>query len=213
MNPRLIKGAVFAVAATPALLLIGDALGDRLGANPIQKITEITGDWTLRFLLITLAVTPLRRLTGWNAVIGYRRMLGLFAFFYGTLHFSTYVVLDQFFAIDMIAADIVKRPYITVGFTGFVLMVPLAITSTAGWIRRLGGRRWRWLHRLVYLSATAGVVHYLWLVKADTSRPLRYALILGLLLGLRAAWALRERARRPVRRVPLTGTASRSEPA
>jgi sulfoxide reductase heme-binding subunit YedZ len=184
---------LFAAALVPFALIVARAFTGGLGANPIDKVTDITGTWTLRFLLVTLAVTPLRRLTGWNEVISLRRMMGLFAFFYGTLHALTYVVLDQFFAFDLIVKDVAKRPFITAGFTAFVLLVPLAVTSTAGWIRRLGGRRWQRLHRLAYVSATAGVVHYYWLVKADTSRPLRYASVLALLLGLRAAWWWRSR--------------------
>ena len=133
----------------------------------------------MRFLTLTLLVTPLRKWTGWNPLIRFRRMLGLFAFFYGTLHFLTYLVLDQFFDFDEIVADIVKRPFITVGFTAFVLMIPLALTSTAGWIRRLGGKRWNLLHKLVYLSAIGGVVHYWWLVKSDISRPARYGAIVA----------------------------------
>jgi len=194
MRLRYIKLLVFVASISPAAWLVWGALTDGLGANPIDAITDTTGDWTLRFLLISLAVTPLRRLTGWNQVIGLRRMLGLFAFCYATLHFGTYLVLDQFFAFEYIVQDIAKRPYITVGFTAFVLMVPLAITSTKGWIRRLG-RRWQQLHRLVYVSACAGVVHYLWLVKLDTSRPLRYAAALAVLLGLRGWWTLQRRSR------------------
>lgn len=195
---RLVKPALFVGAAAPALWVAYAALAGGLGANPIDKITDTTGVWTLRLLLATLAVTPVRRLTGWNELIGVRRMLGLFAFFYGSLHFATYLVLDQFFAFDFIVADVAKRPFITAGFTGFALMVPLAVTSTAAMIRRLGGRRWQRLHRLAYLSATAGVVHYYWLVKSDTTRPLRYATVLLVLLGVRAAWALRPAlARRP----------------
>jgi sulfoxide reductase heme-binding subunit YedZ len=194
---RALRAALFVAALLPAAGLAWGAATDSLGANPIDKITDETGTWTLRFLLVTLAITPLRRLSGWNDVIRFRRMAGLFAFFYGGLHLATYGVLDQFFAIDAIAADIAKRPYITVGFTGFVLMVPLAVTSTAGWIRRLGGRRWQRLHRLVYVSAAAGVVHYLWLVKADTTRPLRYAAVLGVLLAARLVWL--RRGRRPTR--------------
>jgi sulfoxide reductase heme-binding subunit YedZ len=182
---RVLKPAAFVLAFGPFAWLVWSAVAGRLGVNPIDKITDETGTWTLRFLMLTLAVTPLRRITGWNDAIRFRRMLGLFAFFYGTLHFFTYLVLDQFFALSLIAKDIAKRPYITVGFTGLMLMVPLAATSTAAMIRRLGGRRWRQLHRLVYASAAAGVVHYLWLVKADTSRPLRYGAILGVLLAIR----------------------------
>jgi sulfoxide reductase heme-binding subunit YedZ len=190
-----LKGAVFVACLVPLLALVWRALTGGLSANPIDNITDVTGTWTLRFVMITLAVTPLRRLTGWNALIQLRRMLGLFAFFYGCLHFSTYVVLDHFFDLDAIVADIAKRPYVTVGFTGFVLMIPLALTSTAGWIRRLGGRNWQRLHRLIYFTGIAGVVHYLWLVKADTTRPLRYAAILAVLLGLRMIWALQKRLR------------------
>lgn len=181
---RVWKPLVFGVCLTPALLLVAKASASGLGVNPIEYVTKETGTWTLRLLMATLAVTPLRRLTGWHALIRFRRMLGLFAFFYALLHFSTYVVLDQFFALDEIVVDVAKRPYITVGFTAFVLLIPLAVTSTEAWIRRLG-RRWQHLHRLIYLSATAAVVHYLWLVKADLRRPLIYASILAVLLGLR----------------------------
>lgn len=180
---------MFAAALGPAAYLAYGVFADTLGANPIDAITDETGTWTLRFLVLTLLVTPLRRVTGWNALVKYRRMLGLFAFFYGTLHFLTYIWLDQFFDVGEIAKDIAKRPFITVGFTAFVLMVPLALTSTAGWIRRLGGRKWNLLHRLVYVSAVAGVVHYLWLVKADISRPVRYGVIVATLLAARAWWA------------------------
>ena len=196
---QVLKAAVFVAATMPLVLLVARAFTGGLGANPIDEVTDETGTWTLRFLLLTLAVTPLRRLTGWNEVIGLRRMLGLFAFFYATLHFCTYLVLDQFFAFDLIVKDVAKRPFITAGFTGFVLMVPLAVTSTARWIRRLGGPRWQRLHRLVYVSAAAGVVHYYWLVKADTTRPLRYAVVLAVLLGLRVAWSWQSRTAARVR--------------
>jgi sulfoxide reductase heme-binding subunit YedZ len=186
---KALKPIVFAAALGPAAYLAYGVFADTLGANPIDAITDETGTWTLRFLVLTLLVTPLRRVTGWNALVKYRRMLGLFAFFYGTLHFLTYIWLDQFFDVGEIAKDIAKRPFITVGFTAFVLMVPLALTSTAGWIRRLGGRKWNLLHRLVYVSAVAGVVHYLWLVKADISRPVRYGVIVAILLAARAWWA------------------------
>ena len=177
----------------PVFWLAYAAFTDALGANPIETITNETGVWTLRFLAVTLAITPLRKLTRWNVLIRYRRMFGLFAFFYGCLHFLTYVWLDQFFAIEDIVEDVAKRPFITVGFTAFVLMIPLAVTSTAGWIRRLGGRRWNLLHRLVYLSGIFGVIHYLWLVKADTSRPIRYGVIIGSLLLARVFLAWRGR--------------------
>lgn len=181
---RLVKPIVFVAALGPAALLVRGALLGELGANPIEAITHETGLWTLRFLLITLAVTPVRRITGWHAVIRLRRMLGLFGFFYVCLHFLTYLVLDQFFAFDAIIADIAKRPYITVGFAGFVLLVPLAATSTARMIRRLG-KRWQRLHRLIYVAAFCGVLHYLWLVKADLRDPRVYSITLAVLLGMR----------------------------
>ena len=190
---RLIKPAVFVACLIPVVWLTYAAFTDALGANPIETITNETGVWTLRFLAVTLAITPLRKLTRWNVLIRYRRMFGLFAFSYGCLHFLTYVWLDQFFAIEDIVEDVAKRPFITVGFTAFVLMFPLAVTSTAGWIRRLGGRRWNLLHRLVYLSGIFGVIHYLWLVKADTSRPIRYGVIIGSLLLARLLLAWRGR--------------------
>ena len=190
---RVLKPLLFAACLGPFLLLVanGFGIGGSLGANPIDKITDVTGTWTLRFVLITLAVTPLRRLTGWNLLIRFRRMLGLFAFFYGSMHFLTWSVLDQGLALQFIGADIAKRPYITVGFLGFSLMIPLAITSTAGWIRRLGGKRWQLLHRAIYLTAVCGVIHYLWLVKSDINRPLTYGAILAVLLGIRVWYAWR----------------------
>jgi len=193
---RGLKVGAFIAALAPAVYLAYGVAAGALGANPIDAVTDETGTWTLRFLVLTLLVTPLRTWTGWNALVRFRRMLGLFAFFYGTLHFLTYLVLDQFFVIDAIVADIVKRPFITVGFAAFLLMVPLAVTSTAGWIRRLGGRRWNLLHKLVYLSAIGGVVHYWWLVKSDISRPARYAVIVAVLLLARVWFAhVRHRAR------------------
>ena len=182
---RWLKPAVFLLCLVPLGLLAIDAFNDGLTANPIEYITRTTGIWTLRLVMVTLAVTPLRKLFGWNYLARVRRMLGLFTFFYATLHFTTYVWLDQFFDIASILADIPKRPFILAGFTAFVLFIPLAITSTAGWVKRMGGKRWQLLHRLVYVSAIAGVVHYLWLVKADTSRPLIYGGILAVLLGYR----------------------------
>jgi sulfoxide reductase heme-binding subunit YedZ len=199
----VIKPIVFAAALTPVALLAAAALDvyGTLGANPIDKITDVTGIWALRFVLLTLAVTPLRRLTGWNALVRFRRPFGLFAFFYAALHFSTWLVLDQFFAWEFILKDIAKRPYITVGFIGFVLMIPLALTSTAGWIRRLGGRRWNLLHRLVYLTGIAGVIHYWWLVKVVTSSQIAYMAILVTLLGIRV-WFAFARPRVAVRATP-----------
>jgi sulfoxide reductase heme-binding subunit YedZ len=185
---------VFVAGLAPVAYLAWRAATDGLGANPIEAITLFTGRWTLRFLLVTLAVTPLRRVTGWHEAIRYRRMLGLFTFFYAALHFGTYIVLDQFFAWAFILKDIAKRPYITVGFSAFVLMVPLALTSTKGWIRRLG-RRWQVLHRLVYVSAVFGVVHFFWKVKADTRDPFIYAAILAGLLAVRLWFWFRARTR------------------
>ncbi|MFO1351142.1 MAG: protein-methionine-sulfoxide reductase heme-binding subunit MsrQ [Gammaproteobacteria bacterium] len=178
------KPILFIVALLPLGRLIGWAVNDGLGANPVETITRYTGDWTLRFLLITLAVTPLRQLTGWNWLQRFRRMLGLFAFFYVCLHFTTFLVFDHFFDLQGIMEDIVKRPYITVGFTAFVLLIPLAVTSTNAMMKRLG-RRWQKLHRLVYGIAVLGVLHYLWLVKADISEPLIYGTMLALLLAYR----------------------------
>jgi sulfoxide reductase heme-binding subunit YedZ len=185
LSSRWIKAPVFALCLGPLFALGWLALTDRLGANPIELVTHSTGDWTLRFLLIGLAITPLRKLLGWPELIRFRRMLGLFAFFYGVLHLTTYLWLDKFFDWPEILKDVAKRPFITAGFLGFVLLVPLAVTSTAGWIRRLGGARWRLLHRLVYVSAIAGVAHYYWLVKSDIRGPLSYACILGALLAYR----------------------------
>jgi methionine sulfoxide reductase heme-binding subunit len=187
---RWFKPVALLTCLTPLALLGWKAYNHALGANPIEVITHATGDWTLRFLLITLAVTPVRKLTGQLWLIRYRRMFGLFAFFYGTLHFLTYVWLDKFFDLHEMLHDIAKRKFITVGFTGFVLLVPLALTSTKGWIIRLGGKRWQALHRLIYFSAIAGVIHYWWLVKADIHLPLEYAAVLTMLLGYRiAVWA------------------------
>ncbi len=182
---RIIKPALFCAALVPLAWLGWDALHDDLGANPIQEISHRTGDWTLRFLLLTLAITPLRRLTGWRTLIRLRRMLGLYAFFYACLHFLTYIGLDQFFDLATIAVDVAKHPYVLVGFTCFLLLIPLAATSTDGMMRRLGGRRWQRLHRLVYVIAVGGVVHFLWLVKSDLRQPLLYGVVLALLLGYR----------------------------
>jgi sulfoxide reductase heme-binding subunit YedZ len=179
-----LKLAVFLACLVPTAQLIYNALTDNLGANPIEAITRFTGSWTLIFLLITLSVTPLRKISGWNQLIKFRRMLGLFAFFYAVVHFATYIVLDHFFDFQAILKDIIKRPYVTAGFTSLVLMVPLAITSTTGMIRRLG-RRWQQLHRLVYFAAIGGVIHFYWLVKADIRRPVMYGSVLALLLGYR----------------------------
>ncbi|HVN06058.1 MAG TPA: protein-methionine-sulfoxide reductase heme-binding subunit MsrQ [Bryobacteraceae bacterium] len=197
---RWIKIPVFLLCLVPVALLIWKGFQQDLGANPIEFITHATGDWTIRFLCITLAVTPLRRLLGLPDLIRFRRMLGLFAFFYGCLHFMTYLWLDKFFDLSEIVKDVWKRPFITAGFLGFVAMIPLAITSTTGWIRRLGGRRWNLLHRLIYVSACAGVIHYYWLVKSDVRLPLLYASIVGVLLAYRVIAAQIKPARvRPAR--------------
>jgi sulfoxide reductase heme-binding subunit YedZ len=186
---RYYKPVVFAACLLPLARLGWKAFQGDLGANPIEVITHSTGLWTLIFLLITLSITPLRKLTSQPWLIRFRRMLGLFAFFYGSLHFLTYFWLDKFFDFNDILKDVYKRPFITVGFTAFVLMIPLAVTSTRGWIRRLGGKRWNLLHKLIYLSAAAGVIHFLWLVKKDLTEPIRYAIVLGILLGYRLfAW-------------------------
>ncbi len=188
---RRFKPFVFLACLLPLARLGWKAYMGLLGANPIEVITHSTGDWTLIFLLITLAVTPLRKLTGQPWLIRYRRMFGLFAFFYVTLHFLTYIWLDKFFNVHDMLADIAKRKFITVGFTGFVLLIPLALTSTSGWIRRLGGKRWQALHRLIYAAAICGVIHYLWLVKADIRKPLQYGTVLAVLLGYRlVSWAV-----------------------
>ncbi len=176
------KVLVFTVCLLPLAVLGWRGLHADLTANPIEFITHATGDWTLRFLLITLSITPLRKLLGAPELIRFRRMLGLFAFFYACLHFTTYIWLDKFFDLSEMWKDIAKRKYITVGFSAFVLLIPLALTSTAASIRRLGGRRWRTLHRLIYVSAVLGVIHYYWLVKSAVLRPLAYGAILGLLL-------------------------------
>ena len=177
------------VCLLPLMRLIFLGIGGGLGANPIEFITHSTGTWTLVGLLVTLSVTPLRQLTGRADLIRYRRMLGLFTFFYACLHFVTYIWLDQFFDPAAIAKDVIKRPFITVGFTAFLLLIPLAVTSTHAMMRRLG-RRWQQLHRLIYLIALLGVIHYLWLVKKDLTEPLIYGAVLTLLLVVRLPWGV-----------------------
>jgi sulfoxide reductase heme-binding subunit YedZ len=194
MKLRLTKIAIFLAALIPLERLAWKALHGGLGANPIEVITHSTGDWTLRLVLVTLAVTPLRRLTGQYWLIGIRRMVGLFAFFYGTLHLTTYIWLDKFFDVHEMVKDIAKRPFITIGFSAFVLMIPLAATSTAWSIRRLGGKNWQRLHRLIYLTGILGVIHYIWLVKADKRKPLEYgALLFVLLLYRLGVWLYEKR--------------------
>ncbi len=183
---------VFVACLVPFLALLWGIFNQDLGANPVEHLTHRTGDWTLRFLLLTLAATPLRRLTGWSWPLRLRRMLGLFAFFYACLHFSIYAVLDLGLDAAFVAEDVLERPYITVGFTALVMLVPLAATSTKGMMRRLG-RRWKQLHRLVYVIAALGVLHFAWSVKADLREPLLYAAILALLLGARVWHVLQRR--------------------
>jgi sulfoxide reductase heme-binding subunit YedZ len=192
MKLRLLKIAIFPAALIPLGRLVWKYLHDGLGANPIEVITHSTGDWTLILILTTLCITPIRRITRQYWLIGVRRMVGLFAFFYGTLHFLTYIWLDKFFDVHEMSKDIVKRPFITVGFTAFVLMIPLALTSTAWSIRRLGGKNWQRLHRLIYLTGILGVVHYLWLVKADRRKPIEYGFLLSVLLLYRVGVWLSE---------------------
>lgn len=182
----IVKPAVFTAALVPVVGLTLAALTDRLGANPVETLTHETGTWALRILLVTLALTPIRKLTGWTLPVRVRRMLGLFAYFYICLHLLIYLVFDHFFAWADVVDDIIERPYITVGFLGFVLLTPLAATSTNAMIKRLGAKRWKRLHRLVYVAVGAGVVHFLWLVKADLREPLIYAALWVGLLTLRA---------------------------
>jgi sulfoxide reductase heme-binding subunit YedZ len=193
----VLKALVFCAALVPfASLSFSLAFDpDALGANPAEFITRSTGDWTLRFLLLTLAVTPLRKLTGWHALAHFRRMLGLYAFFYGVVHLSSYLTFDHASNVIDIVNDIAKRPFITVGFATLVLMLPLAATSTHAMVRRLGAKRWLALHRLVYVIAPLGVLHFWWMVKKDVTEPAVYALILTVLLGYRLAAKLAERRR------------------
>ncbi len=188
------KALVFILCLGPLARLIAGGILDRLGANPVELITRSTGTWTLTFVMVTLAVTPLRRLSGWHWLARLRRMFGLYAFFYASLHFTTYIWLDQYFDIAAIAKDVVKRPFITIGFGAFTMLLPLAATSTDAMVRRLGGRNWIALHRLVYVLAVCGVVHYWWLVKRDITLPAIYALVLAALLGYRVAASLKRRA-------------------
>jgi methionine sulfoxide reductase heme-binding subunit len=187
---KALKPLIFVLSLVPAAYLVFLGFTNNLGVNPAETLQLETGTWALRFLIATLTVTPLRRLTGWNRVISYRRMLGLFAFFYAFAHFLTYLILDQYFALDQMMADVVKRPFITMGFIAFVLMIPLALTSTKGWIRRLG-RRWQSLHRLIYVSAVAASIHYVWKVKVVLGAPVYYGLAVALLLGFRVLWSAR----------------------
>jgi len=183
---------VFLAALVPLALLIRGAITGNLGVNPAETIQLETGRWALKFLMLSLAITPLRRLTGWNVLIQFRRMLGLFAFFYAACHFLSYWSFDLGFAFSAMLADVLKRPFIALGFAALLLMVPLAVTSTKGWIRRMG-KRWAQLHRLVYLSATLAVLHFAFKVKVFTGDPVFYAVVLAVLLGFRVVWFLRQR--------------------
>ena len=182
---RVFKPVVWLACLTPGALLLYNGFQGELGANPVETITNTTGIWTLRLIVAGLAITPLRWATGFNQLINYRRAVGLFAFFYGTLHFLTYFILDHQLQFGGLWEDVVKRPYITAGFTALVLMIPLAVTSTTGWIRRMGGKRWNLLHRLVYITALAGVLHYFWKVKLDATYPVYYGLAVATLLSVR----------------------------
>lgn len=212
MKSSPLKPAAFLICLIPLGQLLYRAYMDDLGANPIDTITKFTGSWALFILLASLSVTPLRKITGQNELIKFRRMLGLFAFFYALLHFSTFLVLDHFFDFARIAKDIVKRPYVTAGFTAFVLMIPLAITSNSGMIRRLG-KRWQQLHYLVYAIGILGVIHFYWLVKSDITRPAQYGLVLASLLGFRIyyKWSAAPAPRR--RAVPAVATARKDQAA
>ena len=196
---RAAKPIVFVLCLVPLAGLIFIVLTGRTSANPAEDILLTTGIWALRFLLATLTITPLRRFTGWNVLIQYRRMLGLFAFFYACVHLSSYIAFDRFFAFDEILGDVAKRPFITAGMTAFALMLPLAVTSTKGWIRRLG-RRWQKLHRIIYVCAIAACLHFIWKVKVIIGEPVYYAAFLAVLLAFRVVWQWR--VNRGVRRQP-----------
>jgi methionine sulfoxide reductase heme-binding subunit len=204
LSSKWTKAALFLLCLAPLLHLLWDFQHDQLGANPVERITHRTGDWIIRFLMITLSVTPVRKVFHLPQAARFRRMLGLFAFFYGCLHLMTWAWLDKGFDWNEMGIDILKRRFITVGMTALLLMIPLAITSTAGWVRRLGFVRWQKLHRLVYFSGLAGVIHYYWLVKSDVREPLMYFGILVVLMTYRlAAWLMDRRKRNTVHAVPL----------
>ena len=202
LTSKWTKVVVFLLCLVPLGALVLRALQGHLGANPVEFIQHATGDWILRFLVITLCITPARKLLQIPQLIRFRRLFGLFAFFYAVLHFATYIGPDQSFDLSAMWKDVAKRPYITLGFTAFVLLIPLALTSTAGWIRRLGGRRWQMLHRAIYVSAVFGVIHYYWLVKSDVRKPLLYGAIVGVLLGWRLFNWLSRRGQGSAARVP-----------
>jgi sulfoxide reductase heme-binding subunit YedZ len=199
------KVAVFLICLIPFADLLWRFIKHNLGINPVETLQHGTGDWTIRFIVFTLCITPFRKLFKLPDLIRFRRMLGLFAFFYVCLHFLTYLGPDQSFDLAGMWKDVAKRPFITVGFAAFVSLIPLAITSTAGWIRRIGGKRWQMLHRLIYFAAICGVVHYYWLVKSDVRKPLFYGALVGILLLWRLGdWFFKRRSQAPVR-VPASG--------
>jgi sulfoxide reductase heme-binding subunit YedZ len=222
----ILKPLAFIAALLPFAWLIWAALTNNLSVNPLSDITLHTGDWAIRFICITLVISPLRQLTGWHWLIKFRRMAGLFAFFYGTTHFLIYVIADRFAGLDFpngivsfttvrslvasVGEDIYKRPFITIGFLTWLLMAPLALTSTAGMIRRLGGKRWQALHRVIYVVAITAVIHYWWLVKIDIRPPLRYAIVVGVLLGARMIRASLRARHVTGPRVPAAAPASKA---
>ncbi len=189
---KIIKASLFIAALLPFVRLVLFTFTDRLGANPVEFITRNTGDWTLYFLCFTLAITPLRRFTTWNWLIKLRRLIGLVAFFYACLHFTTFLWFDHFFDVSAMFTDVIKRPFITVGFIAFVLLIPLAITSTNGMVKRLGGKRWQWLHRLVYVTSALGILHFWWMKagKNDFTQPIIFGTIVAALLLLRVSWKI-----------------------
>jgi sulfoxide reductase heme-binding subunit YedZ len=202
------KAAIFLLCLSPLASLSLRAYHGQLTANPVEFIQHFTGDWTLRFLLITLSVTPLRKLLNLPDLIRFRRMFGLFAFFYVCLHFLTYIGPDQAFSLRGMWKDVAKRPFITVGFTGFVLLIPLALTSTKAWIRRLGGKRWQMLHRAIYFAAIAGVIHFYWKVKSDVREPLFYGAVVAILLLWRVGdWYFKRRSAAGVKLSPQQASA------
>jgi methionine sulfoxide reductase heme-binding subunit len=200
LTSKWTKVVVFLLCLIPFAGLVERALHNKLGANPVEFLQHATGDWTLRFLVFTLCISPFRKLLNLPDLIRFRRMLGLFAFFYVCLHFLTYLGPDQSFDLAGMWKDVAKRPFVTVGFLGFVLLIPLALTSTAGWIRRLGGKRWQMLHRAIYITAICGVIHYYWLVKSDVRKPLFYGSLVAILLLWRlGSWISKRRSQSPMR--------------
>jgi methionine sulfoxide reductase heme-binding subunit len=195
LSSRWTKAGLFLICLVPFCTLVWRIIKSELGPNPVEFLQHATGDWTLRFLVFTLCITPFRKLFKLPELIRFRRMLGLFAFFYVSLHFLTYLGPDQSFDPMAMWKDVAKRPFITVGFAAFVLLIPLALTSTAGWIRRLGGKRWQMLHRAIYFTAVLGVIHYYWLVKSDVRKPVFYGLLVAILLAWRLGDWLFKRGR------------------